>query len=55
MDSITRRKISQSMKGRNKSAPHKKRIKQSMLGKKLSKQHKDNISKGMKLYYNSQK
>lgn len=53
MDSITKRKISQSLKGRKKSATHKKRIKQSMLGKKLTKEHKDNISKGMKQHYDS--
>lgn len=55
MDNITRKKISQSMKGRRKSATHKKHISQAMKDKQLTKEHKKHISEGMKSYYNSQK
>lgn len=53
MDSITRHKISQSMKKRKKSATHRKHISQAMKDKKLTKEHKDNISNGMKRHYDS--
>ena len=49
MDSLTKKKISMSLKGKKKSATHRKKISQSLNGRKLSDKHKLNISKAMKL------
>lgn len=48
MDSITRQKISNSLKGKKKSSTHRKKISFSMKGKSLSEAHKKKISESLK-------
>jgi len=48
MDELTKRKISASLRGRKKTATHRKKISQALLNRKLTKEHKENIRKSMK-------
>lgn len=47
MNELTKRKISNKLRGRKHSATHNEHIKQSLKGRKLTKKHKENISKAM--------
>ena len=49
MNEFTKRKISMSMRGKKKSATHKKHISQSMKKLKMSKEHKEAIAEAMKI------
>lgn len=50
MDELTKKKISNTLKGKKKSANHKKHISESLTGRKLRQEHKNKIKESVKKY-----
>lgn len=50
MNELTKKKISNTLKDKKKSATHRKNISQALTGRKLSKEHKEKIKESMKKY-----
>lgn len=55
MDTDTRFKISQSLRGKKKTAAHKKAISYAMRGMRKSKEHKKALSESLKEYFNNKR
>ena len=50
MNELTKKKISNTHKGKKKSATHRKNISQALTGRTLNKEHKEKIKESMKKY-----
>lgn len=50
MNELTKKKISNTLKGKKKSATHRKNISKALTGRKLKKEHKEKIKESMKKY-----
>ena len=50
MNELTKKKISNTLKGKKKSATHRKNISQALTGRTLNKEHREKIKESMKKY-----